>query len=375
MIDPTSFLNFLEEHEINFFCGVPDSLLKEVCFCMNKSLGSKFHKITANEGSAIALATGYHLATNKVPLVYMQNSGLGNAINPLLSLCDSSVYKIPMVLLIGWRGEPGTSDEPQHMKQGAIQEGLLNTLGIPYETIYDKFTDYDSLHNLIIKSKNNSCPVAILVKKETFSKFKNNSDNLISNDLMVREKVLEQILSSEIKNEIFVITTGKTSREFYELRKKKSHLLNKDFLTVGSMGHSSHIALGISMFKKNNVYCIDGDGSVIMHMGSLAINGTSELKNFKHIILNNGSHESVGGQPTVGKKIDFSEIAKNCGYKESRKVSNYVELKNCINWISSNDGPLMLEILIKNGSRPDLGRPKESPHKNKLEFMKNIIHE
>ena len=375
MIEPTSFLNFLEEHEINFFCGVPDSLLKEVCFCMNKSLDSKFHKITANEGSAIALATGYHLATNKVPLVYMQNSGLGNAINPLLSLCDSSVYKIPMVLLIGWRGEPGTSDEPQHMKQGAIQEGLLNTLGIPYETIYDKFTDYDSLHNLIIKSKNNSCPVAILVKKETFSKFKNNSDNLISNDLMVREKVLEQILSSEIKNEIFVITTGKTSREFYELRKKKSHLLNKDFLTVGSMGHSSHIALGISMFKKNNVYCIDGDGSVIMHMGSLAINGTSELKNFKHIILNNGSHESVGGQPTVGKKIDFSEIAKNCGYKESRKVSNYVELKNCINWISSNDGPLMLEILIKNGSRPDLGRPKESPHKNKLEFMKNIIHE
>ena len=375
MIEPTSFLNFLEEHEINFFCGVPDSLLKEVCFCMNKSLDSKFHKITANEGSAIALATGYHLATNKVPLVYMQNSGLGNAINPLLSLCDSSVYKIPMVLLIGWRGEPGTSDEPQHKKQGAIQEGLLNTLGIPYETIYDKFTDYDSLHNLIIKSKNNSCPVAILVKKETFSKFKNNSDNLISNDLMVREKVLEQILSSEIKNEIFVITTGKTSREFYELRKKKSHLLNKDFLTVGSMGHSSHIALGISMFKKNNVYCIDGDGSVIMHMGSLAINGTSELKNFKHIILNNGSHESVGGQPTVGKKIDFSEIAKNCGYKESRKVSNYVELKNCINWISSNDGPLMLEILIKNGSRPDLGRPKESPHKNKLEFMKNIIHE
>ena len=375
MIEPNSFLDFLKNQEINFFCGVPDSLLKEICFCINESLDSKFHKITANEGSAVALAAGYHLATDKVPLVYMQNSGLGNAVNPLLSLCDSAVYKIPMLLLIGWRGEPGTLDEPQHKKQGAIQEKLLNILGIPYETIHNKFVNYDSLHNLITKSKNNSCPVAILVKKETFSKYKNITSNIKSNDLMIREKVLEQILNSKIKNEIFITTTGKTSREFYELRKKNNQILNKDFLTVGSMGHSSHIALGISMFKKNNIYCIDGDGSVIMHMGSLAINGTSELKNFKHIVLNNGSHESVGGQPTVGKNINFSKIAENCGYKGSRIVSNYAELKKGINWISSNNGPLILEIVIKNGSRPDLGRPKESPYKNKLEFMKNIFDE
>ena len=192
---------------------------------------------------------------------------------------------------------------------------------------------------------------------------------------MIREKVLAEILKSEIKNEIFITTTGKTSREFYELRKNNREVVNKDFLTIGSMGHCSQIALGISLFNKNDVYCIDGDGSVIMHMGSLAINGTSNSKNFKHIILNNGSHESVGGQPTAGKKINFSKIAKNCGYKKVKKISTRTELKNSIKWLSSNKGPLLLEILIRNGSRENLGRPEETPYENKLNFMKKLKNE
>ncbi len=375
MIKPETFVNYLQKKGINFFCGVPDSLLKEICFFINENLGSKYHKITANEGSAISLATGYYLATNKVPLVYLQNSGLGNAINPLLSLCDKSVYKIPMILLIGWRGEPGSIDEPQHIKHGEIQETFLKTIDVPYEIIDNKFVDYTLISNLINKSKKESRPVALIIKKNTFSNFKIKSKSTANINLMLREKVLKEILSSEIKNEIFVTTTGKTSREFYELRKNNNQILNKDFLTVGSMGHCSQIALGISMFNKNDVYCIDGDGSVIMHMGALAINGTSKLKNFKHIILNNGSHESVGGQPTVGKEINFTKIAKNCGYKKSKKVSNFIELKKGIKWLNENKGPLLLEILIKNGSRSNLGRPQESPYTNKINFMNNIINE
>ena len=375
MIEPNSFVDFLKRKEIDFFCGVPDSLLKEVCFCINEKLDSKFHKITANEGAAIALAAGYNLATDKVPLVYLQNSGLGNAINPLLSLCDSSVYKIPMIIMIGWRGEPGSFDEPQHIKQGAIQEKLLEALEIPYEIIDNQLTNYVPLTDLILKSKKESRPVAILVKKDTFSKFQSSNVSPKESDLMIRERVLMEILNSEIKNEIFITTTGKTSREFYELRNKNPQVLKKDFLTVGSMGHSSQIALGIAMFNESDVYCVDGDGSVIMHMGSLAISGTSGIKNFKHIILNNGSHESVGGQPTVGKEINFSEIAKDCGYKKSKRISSLPELVKGIKWLKLNKGPIILEILIRNGSRKDLGRPNESPFENKMKFMKSIKNE
>lgn len=375
MIDPNLFIKFLTEKEIDFYCGVPDSLLKELSFCFDEKIDSENHKITANEGGAIALAAGHYLATGKTPLVYFQNSGLGNAINPLLSLCDSTVYKIPMIILIGWRGEPGIFDEPQHIKQGAIQEKLLNTLEIPYEIIDNELKNYNLISNLISKSKNEVRPVALLIKKNTFSKFKIKKVTSNTSKLMLREKVLAEILKSEIKNEIFITTTGKTSREFYELRKNNSEVVNKDFLTIGSMGHCSQIALGISQFNKSDVYCIDGDGSVIMHMGSLAINGTSNSKNFKHIILNNGSHESVGGQPTVGKKINFSKIAKNCGYKKVKTISTYTELKNSIKWLNSNEGPLLLEIFINNGSRENLGRPKESPYENKLNFMKKLKNE
>ena len=375
MIDPKKFIEYLIEKEIDFYCGVPDSLLKELSFCIDEKIDSQNHIITANEGSAIALASGYYLATGKTPLVYLQNSGLGNAINPLVSLCDSTVYKIPMLILIGWRGEPGNLDEPQHIKQGAIQEKLLNTLEIPYEIIDNELKNYNLISDLISKSKNEDRPVALLIKKNTFSKYKTKKVTSNTSQLMLREKVLEEILNSEIKNEIFVTTTGKTSREFYELRKNNSEVINKDFLTIGSMGHCSQIALGISLFNKNDVYCIDGDGSVIMHMGSLAISGTSNSKNFKHIILNNGSHESVGGQPTVGKKINFSKIAKSSGYKKVKKISTYTELKKSIKWLNSNEGPLLLEVLIKNGSRENLGRPIESPNENKLNFMKNLKNE
>jgi len=370
MIYPNSFVEFLKSKNVNFFCGVPDSLLKEVCFCINESLPSRFHKITSNEGAAVALGTGYHLATGMVPLVYLQNSGLGNAINPLASLCDSSVYKIPLVLLIGWRGEPGKIDEPQHIKQGEIQNDLLKNLDIPFEIIDSKLKNFNSISNLIIKSKKESRPVAIIVKKGTFSKFNTKKVSASNKNLMPREEVLDVILNSKINNEIFIITTGKTSREFYELRKKKNRKLNKDLLIVGSMGHASQIALGVAMFKDSDVYCLDGDGSVLMHMGSLAISGTSEEKNFKHIILNNGSHESVGGQPTVGKKINFSKIAKNCGYKMVKKISTLEELKEGVEWIRSNNGPILLEIIIRNGSRSNLGRPIESPLESKINFMR-----
>ena len=368
MIDPEVFNKFLVKKGVNFFCGVPDSCV----FPFIKNIKKKY--ILANEGTAIAFAAGYYLSTKKLPLVFLQNSGLGNATDPLTNLISKEVYSLPVVLLIGWRGHPKLKDEIQHRVQGKTLLKTLNGYGIKYQELKNK-KSIPKINDLINYSKKKSRAVAILVNKKTF----NNRPLLKgegNNYSLKRADVLLEILKQSSKSDKIFSSVGYNSRELYQIS-EENKISRKIFYLVGAMGHTAAIALGSNIFdkKNNNTICIDGDGSFIMHMGSLAINGTSELKNFKHIILNNGSHESVGGQPTVGKKIDFSEIAKNCGYKESRKVSNYVELKNCINWISSNDGPLMLEILIKNGSRPDLGRPKESPHKNKLEFMKNIIHE
>ena len=296
---------------------MPDSLLKELCLCIDQKTSKENHIITANEGNAIAIASGSFLASNSIPLVYMQNSGLGNAVNPLLSLCDSQVYSIPMLLLIGWRGEPGVKDEPQHIKQGRIQTDLLNTLGIPYIILSKNEKTFKSKVSDILKIANNeSKPVAILVKKNTFEKFDSKSA-LESDSLeLSREEALEIILNQIDNKSIIVSTTGKTSREIFEIRKKNNQLHYQDFLTVGSMGHCTSIGLGIALEKKKNekVFVIDGDGALLMHMGSLTNVVSIKPKNFFHILINNKVHESVGGQSTAAKNIDLSNVIKGIGY-------------------------------------------------------------
>ena len=369
-INPKSFFKCLSEHNIDFYAGVPDSLLKQICLCIDDSTPEERHVITANEGNAIALAAGYHLASGKLPMVYMQNSGLGNAINPLLSLCDPEVYSIPLLVMIGWRGQPGIKDEPQHIKQGEIQLDLLRAMNIPYEIISK---DEDAVHKKITKcvnkARDKNRPVAIIIKKGTFDKYKI-STNVVSDKLMTRESSLEIILNNLPEKCIIVSTTGKTSREIFELREKNGQSHKQDFLTVGSMGHCSSISLGIALAKsEKNIVCIDGDGALIMHMGSLSIAGKLKPKNFYHILMNNEVHESVGGQETSAKFIDFPTLVRSNGYKNVYLTKNKKNLTSQIGVFFRQTGPNFMEVKVRPGSRDDLGRPSIKPIDNKSTFM------
>ena len=369
-IEPENFYLALKEEGINFFTGVPDSLLKEFCLCVDDNVNKDKHIIAANEGNAVALAAGYYLADKSIPLVYMQNSGLGNAINPLMSLCDPDVYSIPMLIMIGWRGEPGVKDEPQHVKQGAIQIELLNAMDIPFEVISNQDSDFNSkIKNIIKRSKSESRPVAILIKKETFNNYKIKKIDSKST-LMNREEALEIILDSLHDDDIVISTTGKTSREIFEIRYRKKQKHEKDFLTVGSMGHCSSIALGIAIAKpERRVICIDGDGSMLMHLGSLTSIATTKPNNFIHILMNNGVHESVGGQETAAKHIDLSAIVSTFNVSDVTIVKNDEDLRVTINNLNSFSGSSFIEVKIKPGSRDNLGRPTIKPINNKIDFM------
>jgi len=373
MIDVKEFYNELLNNDINFFTGVPDSLLKSFCAYIKDNVSSEKNIISANEGNAIGLASGYYLATRKIGLVYMQNSGLGNALNPLASLVDKLVYSIPMLLIIGWRGEPNKKDEPQHKKQGLITTETLEMLGIKYE-ILDEDTNNDEMKLKVKKAYNymteNNEPYALVIKKDTFDEYKLKNNTSFDFE-MTREEAIEIIVSKMKEDSVIVSTTGMASRELFEIREKHKENHSKDFLTVGSMGHASQIALGIALSnKEKDVYCIDGDGALLMHLGGLSIIGNQSPKNFKHILINNGAHDSVGGQETVGFKIDTSAIAKSCGYKECYSCSSKVELLGIAEKITDVEGPVLLEIKVKKGARKDLGRPTTTPIENKEAFMK-----
>ena len=374
MINSEILFNELEKNSITFFSGVPDSLLKYFCSYVSDNTEDKNHIIASNEGAAISIGIGYHLATGGTPLIYMQNSGLGNSINPLVSLADSKVYSIPMVLMIGWRGEPGITDEPQHLKQGMITTDILETLDIPFEFLSssDKHGHLEEkLNKLCQKAKKGSKPVALVVKKGTFSKYELKGKTPFDQPLF-REEALEIVASEISKKSIIVATTGMLSRELFEIREKQNDKHERDFLTVGGMGHTSQIALGIALQNNRQVFCLDGDGSMIMHMGSFAINARSEATNFKHILFNNSAHDSVGGQPTVAGKMDLEKIIKGFGYKWFKSISIKDDIRNAIKDIKDINGPAFLEIRIKAGSRKDLGRPTISPVNNKIGFMEFI---
>lgn len=373
MINTQKFYDSLNQNGVDFYTGVPDSLLKDICSYISDNAPADKHIIAANEGGAVALAMGYYLATSKTPLVYMQNSGFGNTINPLLSLADPKVYSIPMLLVIGWRGEPGVKDEPQHVKQGEVSETLLKTLDIPYVIISDKTEDIDNvISRAIKKAEENNEPYAILVRKGTFEPYSLKTKIKTNFDLNREEAIIKttELLSD---SDIIVATTGKTSRELFEFRARNNQGHHRDFLTVGGMGHANQIALGISIAKPNKkVYCFDGDGAALMHTGSLGIIGDLKIENFKHIIFNNGAHDSVGGQPTIGFDIDFGKIAKSFNYKKVFKIEKLNHFDEIFMNFQKEKGPCLLEILVNKGARQDLGRPTVSPKENKLDFMSFI---
>jgi len=355
----------------DFYTGVPDSQLKALCNHLMDRWGidPQHHMIAANEGNCVGLAAGYHLATGKVPVVYLQNSGEGNIINPVASLLNEKVYAIPMVFIIGWRGEPGIHDEPQHIYQGEVTLKLLEDMGIQAFVISPDTTDSqvaEAMHGfrtLLDQGKN----VAFVIRKNALScdcgvKYQNQYQ-------MTRESAIQEIVRASGTDPV-VSTTGKASRELFEIRERNGQSHQCDFLTVGSMGHSSSIALGVALNQPGKrVWCIDGDGAVLMHMGAMAVIGANRPDNLVHIVINNGAHETVGGMPTVAGEIDVIGVAKACGYPYVESVDTLEALEVALRTVKAKRELSMIEVKCAIGSRSDLGRPTTTTYENKNSFM------
>ena len=367
------FIDILADLGADFFTGVPDSLLAPFINTIYDECGiSDKHVVAANEGAAVGLAAGHYLATGKPAVVYMQNSGLGNAINPICSLLNEKVYAIPAIFVVGWRGEPGVKDEPQHVFQGEITVETLDLLNIPYIVLPDE----TSLERSISEFKNhlsNGKSVAFVIRKGALKS--DQKPSYSSTNKISREDALKTIINAVDAscNPVFVCTTGKLSREVFEIRKKNNQGHHQDFLTVGSMGHSLPIAHGIATAKPHNkVFCLDGDGAVLMHTGSLAVTAAHAPKNLVHIVVNNAAHETVGGLPTVAGSLNLHEIAKSLGYAQAFRTDSLEGIKDIIQDLETLEGPIFAEILTNLDSRENLGRPTTTPIENKNDLMKYL---
>lgn len=366
--------DFARVLDADFFTGVPDSQLKALCAYLMSEYGidPAHHVIAANEGNCVGLACGHYLATGNVPVVYMQNSGQGNAINPMASLASRDVYGIPVVYVIGWRGEPGVHDEPQHAQQGRITLDLLDVLDIPSIVLErDESPDQFAAEYLRLRPViENGGSVAIVVKKGALAYdgptcYGNSYD-------MTRESVVAAVAEAA-ENDPVVSTTGKASRELFEVREARHEGHGCDFLTVGSMGHASSIALGIAAAKPSQrVWCLDGDGALLMHMGSLAVIGAAVPQRFVHVVVNNEAHETVGGMPTVAGTVDIPAVARACGYRDALTAETLEELASALQAAKTCEGPVLVEAKCALGSRADLGRPTTTPTQNKESFMRHL---
>ncbi len=375
MIDIEKFLNSLQEEGVEFITGVPDTLLNDFCLYVEQKWPQEHHIITANEGNAVALAAGYYLATGSIPLVYLQNSGLGNTINPFLSLADKNVYGIPMILLIGWRGDPAIEDHVQHNKQGALTPVLLDDLDIPYKILEHNNDDVSHKVKWALKSaKDTNSAVALIVKKGILANGKKECFTNNRTLLMSREEAIKQIIETVPGNAVYVASTGRTARELHELRNIRGEGHEKDFLNVGAMGHTSSIAQGLAIGLNNRlVVCLEGDSSVIMHLGALTTTGVIKPDNFLHVVLNNGVHESVGGQSSAGFFVDLTSIAENCGYNTTGGfVTSEKELQNAISILLKKKGPYFIEVRIRKGMRSDMPKLNINFIDSKKVFMKNL---
>ncbi len=371
MVDPEAFLAALEANGINFVAGVPDSLLSDVCGAISSKLPPDRHVIAANEGAAIGLAIGYHLATGQPGLVYLQNSGLGNAINPLASLADPAIYAIPMVLMVGWRGEmleDGTqrSDEPQHVTQGRITLDQLRVLGIPYRIVDAGTTIQDCVRATAEQARRESRPIALVVRKGTFSAYRlAGGANAAA---LSREAAIAALVAALPGTVPIVSTTGMASRELFELRAAAGTGHQRDFLTVGGMGHAVSIASGIALARADaKVVCLDGDGAMLMQLGALT--ESAVLPNLVHVVLNNAAHDSVGGQPTAATRLSLTEIARSCGYSRILTAHDATTVAASVGEALEHAGSVFLEIVCRRGARGDLGRPTRTPLENKRVFM------
>ena len=356
MIKIDSLINILKKNDINFFTGIPDSILIELShFLQNKN--KKKHVIATNEGSAISIGIGHYLSTKQVPCIYMQNSGLSNALNPLISIANKKVYNIPLVLIIGWRGSPRVKDEPQHNVKGKITESILKLLNIKY-TIVRSSNDLGKFNKIVKNAKKNNNIVACLIEQGTIEKIKKtyNKKNFYK---LNKELFLKTLLETLEKNSKVISSTGYNSRELMYLRNKYKLINTKDFYMVGGMGHAASVALGYSLSTKKKTICIDGDGSFLMHLGSIKTAGTFANNNFKYILLNNNSHDSVGGQNTYANDIDFEKLSKSLGFKKFYKIKNNKNLKKNIKKFLKGNSLNFLEVKVANSKIKNLPRPND----------------
>lgn len=358
------------EAGIGFWTGVPDSLLKPLCAYVSDHVDADHHVIAANEGGAVAIATGHYLATGRPGAVYLQNSGLGNTINPLVSLADPDVYGIPMLLVIGWRGEPNRPDEPQHIKQGRATLPLLDAIGVPHAICTADAGEFASVvSEAATRATTEERPVALIVPKGIITEYPGKK-HAHEEHLMTREMAIAAIADGAPDDAVIVATTGKTSRELFEHRASRHQAPVRDFLMVGSMGHASQTALGMALGDQTReVWVLDGDGALVMHMGGMCVITDHQPRNLRHVVLNNRVHDSVGGQPTPTSRVSLTDLAKAAGYVSAQSASTPEALADAIATMSSQPGPSLLEVHVAPGARPDLGRPTSTPRENKAAMM------
>lgn len=370
MIRCDEFLELLKKEEIDFFTGVPCSIFKDLLNFLNDNKSKYRHVIAASEGEAVGIASGHYLSSGRIPVVYMQNSGLGNSVNPLTSLTNKEVFGIPVLIFVSWRGEPGIKDEPEHIRMGKITKGILETLGIEYLELPNDIKEISesigSAKNIMLKKKE---PFAFIVRRGIFEGYESRSGKECVGVLLIREEAIS-IVADEVYGKGYIVsTTGKISRELFEHMDKTGKGHDSVFYTVGSMGCSIGISLGLALNTDKKIFLFDGDGAALMKLGSLATVGHYRMENLYHIIFDNQCYDSTGGQPTVSETVDFAQIAKSCGYNKVAVIKEVKDLKDSARDLPDKKGPYMMVVKVKPGSRRDLGRPTISPQANREKFM------
>lgn len=371
MIDPARFVDHCSATGVSLYTGVPDSLLKQLGAHIMASMPRERHVIAANEGAAVGIALGHYLRTRELGLVYLQNSGFGNLVNPLLSLADRDVYGVPMLVVVGWRGQVGVKDEPQHVKQGKVMEPLLDALDLPWSVLpAESDKAQECVSAAVATARERSSPYVLLVEKGTFAVAATSEPATSPTRLASREEALTALTQAVGDEAAVVSTTGMLSRELFEYRESSGTEADRDFLTVGGMGHASSIALGVAMQEPDReVWCFDGDGALLMHLGSLAVIADHAPRHYFHVVFNNGVHDSVGGQPTSIGHVDVAATARALGYRYAASTSDLTRLPDEVARMREHGGPALLELAVSPGNRPDIGRPTRTPAESKRAFM------
>ena len=373
MVNLQSLFEALDRTGVKFFTGVPDSLLNDFCLYMMNNIPDSRHVMAANEGNAISIAAGNYMATGNIPLVYMQNSGIGNATNPLLSLTHDCVYGIPLIMVIGWRGDPSINDHAQHKKQGELTPVLMKDMDIPYEILDNDDTVIEKFTWAVNKAREISSPVALIAKKAILTQ-KEKKQVYPESPLMNREEAVSAVIDVFGEDAVYLGTTGRATREVHEQLRMHGISEGHEWQNVGSMGHVSSVGLGLALaLPDKRIVVFDGDAAVVMHMGSLATNCRYKASNLIHVVLNNGVNESVGGQQSAGQLIDLTGVAKSCGYRNvGHAIKTKEELQHVLKTLPGNDMPTFVDVYVRQGIRPDMPKLNINHKEQKEALMKYL---